>query len=298
MSTPLFICGPTASGKSGLAVKVASTLGGEIINADAYQLYRGLEVLSAAPEASERGTVPHHLYGVVETSERLDAARFRELALPVIEDVASRGRLPVVVGGSGLYLKFLTHEPAALPSSDPDLRQELAGLPLEELNRRLEELDPAEASTIDRGNPRYVQRALEICLLTGRKVSGLRNTFAGDDQDLRGVLLGWPPAELERRIRIRSARMLEAGALTEVARLPSTAPTAAKAIGVSEIRSLLAGEIDRDTCLERIVIATRRYAKRQRTWFRREGWLTPLSGGAPEEESVGTISRLVADGRT
>jgi len=285
---PLFVCGPTASGKSAAALAICKALGGEIINADAFQLYRGLEVLTAAPGPADRKAVPHHLYGTIDPVEALDAARYRALALPLIEEVASRRKLPVVVGGSGLYLKFLTHEPAALPAADPALRRHLEALPRAELLRRLEERDPVEARRIDRHNPRYLQRALEVCLLTGRRVSDLRQSFQHASARLRGLLIEWPPAELEPRIRQRAAAMLDNGAIEEVRRHPELSPTAEKAIGIREIRALLAGEIDRRTCEERITVATRRYAKRQRTWFRRERWLRPVAGNAPRDELLRT----------
>jgi tRNA dimethylallyltransferase len=200
-----------------------------------------------------------------------------------------------VVGGSGLYLKFLTHGPSDLPRADPDLRAELEALSLEELNQRLGELDPLEASRIDRRNPRYLQRAIEICLLTGRPVSEQRRSFTRARDDLRGLLLTWDPADLENRIRIRTRTMLEAGAVEEVAAHPDLGPTASRAIGVREIRHYLAGQIDLATCEERIVIATRQYAKRQRTWFRREKWLTPISGNSTARELVRAARELLPE---
>jgi tRNA dimethylallyltransferase len=284
LKEPLYICGPTASGKSAVALHLARVLGGEIVNADAFQLYRGLEVLTASPDPEEFASTPHHLYSVIDPSENLDAARYRELALPVIHDIQDRGRQPIIVGGSGLYLKFLTHGPSPLPPADPDLRRELEALPLDELNRRLAELDPDTAATIDRQNPRYVQRALEVCIVTGQPVSRLRRSFSQDPGPLRGIVLHWDPAALDQRIRQRTTAMLVNGAIDEVAAHPKLSTTASKAIGIRQIRALMNGHIDHPACEEKIVIATRRYAKRQRTWFRRESWLTPVPGHAPPEE--------------
>ncbi|MEO1842922.1 MAG: tRNA (adenosine(37)-N6)-dimethylallyltransferase MiaA, partial [Akkermansiaceae bacterium] len=246
----LFLCGPTASGKSSAALALARACDGEIVNADAFQLYRGLATLTAAPSEEERTVVPHHLYGVIDPAHSLDAASFRNLALPVLSEIEARGKRPLVVGGSGLYLKFLTHGPNDLPTADPKLRAELEALSLDELNRRLEELDPVEAARIDHQNPRYVQRALEVCLLTGRPVSEQRDSFEIDTSHLRGVVLTWEPAPLEERIRRRAKAMLEGGAIEEVAALPNLGATAAKAIGVPEIRSYLAGASDRESCEE------------------------------------------------
>lgn len=274
---PLYICGPTASGKSSLALELAEKLEGEIVNADAYQLYRGLETLAASPSNSEQARAPHHLYSMLETSEALDANRFRQLALPVIEDIQSRGKTPLIVGGSGLYLKFLTHGPSPVPSGDETIRAELEQCSLEELAARLQELDATEAATINLKNRRYVTRSLELCLLTGKPVSQLRTEWEQPDPpNLKGYYLDWPKEELNDRIAQRTELMLADGAITEVANLPIEAPTAAKAIGVNEIRAHLEGQLSLEETKERITIATRQYAKRQRTWFRKEGWLTHL----------------------
>lgn len=256
------------------------------------QLYRGMETVTAAPSAGEQAAIPHHLYSIADPADSLDAARYRKLALPVLEEIEARGKLPIVVGGSGLYLKFLTHGPNDLPS-DPDLRRELEALSLDELNRRLEELDPIEAARVDRNNPRYVQRSLEVCLLTGRPISEQRASFEIDTSHLRGLVLNWEPAPLEERIRIRTRSMMEGGAVEEVAAHPSLGESAAKAIGVPEIRRLLDGEITPDECEELIVVATRQYAKRQRTWFRREKWLTPVAGDSTPDEIVAAATALL-----
>ena len=275
--SPLFICGPTASGKSSLALKLAQELNGEIINGDAYQLYRGLEVLAASPNADEQAQAPHHLYSVLDATETLDANRYRKLALPVIAEVQARGKVPLVVGGSGLYLKFLTHGPSPVPPGDLEIRARLDKLSLEELAHQLNELDPTEAATINLKNRRYLTRSLELCLLTGGPVSQLRSDWEQPDPpNLRGHYLAWPRDLLAERIAQRTELMLAQGAIEEVTALPPEATTASKAIGVSEIRDHLAGKLSRDETLELITIATRQYAKRQRTWFRKEGWLTPI----------------------
>ena len=290
---PLYLCGPTASGKSSFALALAQSLDGEIVNADALQLYRGLEIITAAPAGEERSMAPHHLYGVADPADSLDAARYRKLALPVLEDISSRGKLPIVVGGSGLYLKFLTHQPADLPSANPSLRTELEKLSLAELNQRLEEVDPIEAARIDQSNPRYVQRALEVSLMTGRPVSQQRTPFEKSPGALRGLLLSWDPDLLEARIRRRTSYMLDHGAVEELAALPELGPALSRAIGIPQLQRLLDGRIDRDTCEEEIVIATRQYAKRQRTWFRREKWLTSVPGDSSGECIIATARTLL-----
>lgn len=274
-----FVCGPTASGKSALALKLAAERGGEIVNADAYQLYRGLEIISAVPTAEERARIPHHLYGILHPEENSDAGKFARLAAPAIRAIQDRGKLPIITGGSGLYLKFLTHGPAPLPQGNPALRAELDAEPLENLVHRLKEIDPEEASRTALHNRRYVSRALEICILTGGKASDLRDRWerktAEISAGLQGCVIHLPRAELHARINARARWMMEHGAIEEISRLPASGANAEKAIGVREIRAHLAGEIDLATCEEQIATATRQYAKRQETWFRREKWLAP-----------------------
>jgi tRNA dimethylallyltransferase len=276
---PIYICGPTASGKSSLAISIATEIGGEIVNADAFQLYRGLEVISAAPSAKEQTQVPHHLYGVLEPTESADAQLYVNLAKPIIAEIQSRGKTPVITGGSGLYLKFLTHGAAPLPSGDAALRAEMDARPLEDLVAELTALDPVEASRTALQNRRFVSRALEICLLSGKKASDLRDGWEKQTADissrLKGIVIQRTRPDLHTRIALRTHAMLEGGALEEVAALAEISTNGEKAIGFREIRSLLAGEIDRATCEELINAATRQYAKRQETWFRREKWLAP-----------------------
>lgn len=273
----VYVCGATAVGKTAHALALARELGGEIVNGDAFQLFRGIETLSAAPSAGEMAAVPHHLFGVLEPGESCDAGRYAEMAGEVISGIRSRGNAAVVVGGSGLYLKFLTHGASPLPRGDKALRAELDARPLEELFAELEKLDPAEAAQVDRHNPRYVSRALEICLLSGRKVSELRDSWVEKtraiEAELKGVWLMRSRADLHARIAQRTRQMLSGGAVDEVAALAGVQGNWEKAIGVKEIRRLLAGEISESECGELIVFATRQYAKRQETWFRREKWL-------------------------
>jgi tRNA dimethylallyltransferase len=257
---------------------MARKLGGEIVNADAFQLYRGLEVLSAAPSAEERAIAPHHLYGVLDPTESADAGTYMRLAKPVIEEIQSRGKTPVVTGGSGLYLKFLTHGPAPLPAGDAALRAVLDARPLDDLVAELQSIDPVEAARTALQNRRFVSRALEICILTGQKASDLRDQWETQTRaisaGLRGIVIQRSRPDLHARIAQRTRAMLDGGAIEEAAALTDVSANCEKAIGFREIRALLAGEIDRATCEELINAATRQYAKRQETWFRREKWLT------------------------
>lgn len=266
----IFIAGPTASGKSALALELASRLDGEIVNADAFQLYAGLDVVTAKPSASDFARVPHHLYGVLPLTEACDAQRYHDLAGPVIDEIALRGKTPLVVGGSGLYLKALTHGLAPLPQGDAAMREKLRERPLEDKVAELLALDPAAASNVNLRNPRYVERALEICLLTGQPQSELRQSFQNAQPKVRGLVLNWEREALCHRIEARTRQMLASGALEEVAAIGDMSITACKAIGIREIRDHLAGRLTLEQTIEAITIATRQYAKRQATWFRRE----------------------------
>lgn len=278
---PLFICGATASGKTAYALRMAEELNGEIVNGDAFQLYRGIEILSAAPSDEDKKSFPHHLFGVLEPGESCDAGRYFEMAMPVISEIRSRGKTPIVVGGSGLYLKFLTHGPSPLPKADEAMRSEMDAQSLQELLAELAVIDPVEAAQVNRGNKRYVSRSLEICRLTGEKVSELRDGWEKKtralEKTLKGVWLIRDRVDLHQRIALRTRHMLAEGAIEEVAALSDVRGNWEKAIGVKEIRRCLSGEISREACEELIVFATRQYAKRQETWFRREKWLEQLA---------------------
>lgn len=276
---PIYVCGSTASGKSAFAIELAKKLNGEVINGDAYQVYNGLETLTAVPSQAELSEVPHHLFSVLSPSEDFDAMRYLQLAKPVIEDVEKRGKVPIIVGGSGMYLKFLTHGPSPVPAGDDALRAELEQRSLESLIEEFEKLDPEGAAMTNLKNPRYVVRALEICLLSGRPMSIIKNEWASEcaekEKNLKGFLLQWDPEALRQRIAKRTRLMLENGAIEEVKNHPGLSTTCEKAIGVPQIRAYLQGEIDLPTCEEKIFFATCQYAKRQRTWFKKEQWLTP-----------------------
>ena len=169
-----FIVGPTATGKSELAADVAHELGAEIVSADAFQIYRGLDLLTAKPDASTLAKAPHHLIGTMPLTEELNAEKFRRTASCAIDEINSRGRLAIVVGGSGLYTKALTDGLSPLPESNPKLRAKLNAASLDDLRSQLVELDPETAEKIDLKNRRRVTRALEICLLTGKPASAQR----------------------------------------------------------------------------------------------------------------------------
>ncbi len=279
----LFIAGPTAVGKTAIAVAVAEALGGEIVGADAFQIYAGLDLLSAKPPPEALARVPHHLIGCVPPGESFNAARYREAALAAMADILARGKTPIVVGGTGLYLRALIRGLDDAPPSDEALRTELAATPLPALLERLEKLDPVAAAAVDRRNRRRVTRALEVCLLTGKPFSSFRRQWE-ETPDFAGVLLERDRAELSERIDQRTAAMFREGVVEEVRaaiRSGGVGVTAAQMIGWREIGALLRGECGEAECMEAIRRATRRYAKRQLTWFRRETMLQPVSLSSP-----------------
>lgn len=264
------LTGPTASGKSAVALALAQRIGGEIINADAFQLYRELPVATAQPDAADLALVPHHLYGVLSVTERCDAQRYHDLARPIIAEVTARGRWPIVVGGSGLYVKALTHGLAPLPPVPEALRGEVAAMTKEQRVARLLALDPEATRNVPLENDRYVSRALEVCLVTGIPQSELRSQWQNAQPQFHGVILQRDRSDLLLRIQQRTEVMFTSGLIQEVAALPQNCPNADKAIGVSQVREHLAGHLTLEQTKEGIHIATRQYAKRQMTWFRRE----------------------------
>ena len=269
MNRVLFIVGPTAVGKSELAAEVARRLGAEIVSADAFQIYRGLDLLTAKPDHLTLAKAPHHLIGVVPLSEEMNAEKYRAAAEGAIRDIHARGKPAMVVGGSGLYVKTLTHGLAKLPSANLKLREALEEATLEELFRSLSALDPAGAQQIDRQNKRRLVRAVEVCLLSREPFSAQRTEW-NQSLPTNGILIYRDRAELYARIDRRVEQMFESGVVAEVRALKNFGPTAGKTLGLAEIREMLAGEISQAQCISRIQQATRRYAKRQLTWFQRQ----------------------------
>ncbi len=285
------IAGPTACGKSELAVRVAELCGAEIVGADAFQVYEGLDILTAKPGRELRSRVPHHLIGGVPLTRRFDVAQFIAAATHRIAEIRGRGRVPIVCGGTGLYVRALIRGIADLPAADVQLRMRLEAQSSEELQHRLAQLDPAAMSQIDLNNPRRVIRALEVCLLTGRPFSSFRTEWAQDGGKMRGVVLVRERTDRNQRIAGRTAAMFAAGVEEEVRAVSEIGPTAVQAIGFREIRELLAGRMQREASIRAIEDATRQYAKRQMTWFRRETGLDPIEV-SPSSDLEALAARL------
>jgi tRNA dimethylallyltransferase len=278
MRRAFFIVGPTATGKSELAADLAGEIGAEIVSADAFQIYRGLDLLTAKPDASTLAKAPHHLISTTPLHEEMNAEKYRRAATGLVEEINSRGKLAIVVGGSGLYIKALTHGLAPLPEADPRLREQLNAMSLDELRSRLAEVDPEAARTFDTKNRRRVVRALEICLLTRKPASAQRlRERASHSEPVTGVFVFRDREELYQRINQRVEAMFEQGVIKEVRAVGVMGTTASQMIGFREIRELLDGKMSLMQCIAEIQQATRRYAKRQLTWFRRQSNFSPLN---------------------
>lgn len=283
------IAGPTAVGKSELAVAVAERCGGEIVSADAFQIYAGLDLLTAKPSTTLRARVPHHLIGEIPLTHAFDVAQFLALASGRIGEIRERGRIPIVVGGTGMYVRALTHGLADLPSADAALRGQLETQTTADLCAQLAVRDPAAYAQIDRQNRRRVIRALEVCLLTGQPFSSFREQWQAAPR-VRGVVLQRDRPELHERINQRTHEMFAEGAVEEVRVAGAIGPTASQTLGWREMQAMLAGTLSREACIAAIQQATRQYAKRQITWFRRESHL-----GAVELAGTSAPDSLIDD---
>jgi len=278
MRHAFFIVGQTATGKSELAADVAREMNAEIVSADAFQIYRGLDLLTAKPDTSTLAKAPHHLIATIPVSEEMNAEKYRRAATGAIDEINSRAKLAIVVGGSGLYIKALTHGLAPLPEPDPGLRKKLNAMSLDELGTQLASLDPEAARKIDTNNRRRLVRAVEICLLTGKPVSAHRMLGrAAYSKAGTGVFVFRDREELYQRINERVESMFDHGVIDEVRTAGATSATASQMIGLRQIRELLDGRMSLLQCIAEIQQATRRYAKRQLTWFRRQTNFFPLN---------------------
>lgn len=276
----LAIVGPTAAGKTGLALELAQELGGEIVNADALQVYRGFDIGTAKPTLEERARVPHHLIDILDPTERYSAGEFARRARESIDEIRERGRVPLVVGGSGLYVRALFEGISPVPPGDEGIRSELRrrleeeGLPV--LFEELRAVDAETAGRLAEGDTQRVLRALEVALVSGRPLSWWLSQRPFGAQPLAALKIGLtiPRAVLYDRILRRAQRMVADGWVGEVrgilaSGVPGDAP-AFQAIGYRQLVRHVEGTCSLDEALLEIVQATRRFAKRQLTWFRKE----------------------------
>ncbi|HVT57870.1 MAG TPA: tRNA (adenosine(37)-N6)-dimethylallyltransferase MiaA [Thermoanaerobaculia bacterium] len=302
----LAIVGATATGKSALALALAERLGGEIINADALQVYRGFDVGTAKPDAGERRRVPHHLIDILEPHERYSAGEFARRAREVVAGLRARRRLPVVAGGSGLYLRALLSGISPTPAGDPEIREELrrrlAREGLAALSAELARRDPATAARLAPGDRQRVLRGLEVALATGRPLSSWIAQQPFGIQGIAAIRVGLTLARgiLYDRIAGRVARMMERGWTEEVAGLMRRGLDpdlpAFQAIGYRQLVQHVRGEWSRERAIDEIVRATRRFAKRQETWFRKEPDVTWFSAEDLERQIPRVLEHVERSG--
>jgi tRNA dimethylallyltransferase len=273
----LALVGPTASGKTALALELAPRLGAEVVSADAMLVYRGMDIGTAKPTPHERARVPHHLVDLVDPAEEFSVARFQPLARAAVADILGRGRVPLLVGGSGLYFHAVVDE-FVFPPTDDTVRARLeaetaaAGLPA--MYRRLADTDPAAAARIQPGNLRRIVRALEAIELTGRPFSSFRGAMDAPVSRYRLTAVGLDPGTeaLRARVAERVAGMTDAGLVDEVRRLAATplSRTARQALGYKELLDAMERGTPLEEALEAVVRRTRAYTRRQLAWFRRD----------------------------
>jgi tRNA dimethylallyltransferase len=293
------VTGPTGAGKSALAIALALRVGGEVVGADAFQIYAGLPILTAQATEDQRALVPHHLVGFLDLRQGFDAAMYAKEAWRCIRDIQSRGRVPILAGGTGLYLKALTHGLAEMPKADVDLRASITAMPVEDALAALSEKDPAAPAAIDIRNPVRVRRALEIVLLTGRPLAESRSAWSEDKGLFRGLVLTRDREDLRSRIAANVDAIFASGVVEEVKTATHAGDGAARAIGFREIQQLLQGEITESTCKSAIVLATQRYAKRQLTWGRTQFTFHSLNlSGSTTPEAALSAALDILDSQT
>lgn len=301
---PVFLAGPTASGKSAVALELAERLNGEIISVDSMQVYRGLDLGTAKPSPTEQKRVRHHLIDVVGLEETFDAARFVALAGAAVVEIQARGRTPIFCGGTGLYFKAWLEGLGGAPPADAKIRAELEAASLEQLLTELERRDPETFQKIDRQNPRRVVRALEVIRITGRPFAEQRARWQPGGRAVPGHFFGLtrPPGELTARIHRRVDEMFERGLVAETAALLGRGleknPTAMQALGYRQVFEHLRGVRPLAGTIELVKIRTRQFAKRQLTWFRRQMRLEWISAEASPGEVAGQLQKIISAGAT
>ncbi|WP_433155584.1 tRNA (adenosine(37)-N6)-dimethylallyltransferase MiaA [Actinomadura nitritigenes] len=292
------VVGATAAGKSDLAVELALRLGGEAVNADSMQLYRGMDIGTAKLTPAEMRGVPHHLLDVWDVTETASVAEYQRLSADAIAEIRARGRLPVLVGGSGLYVRAALDR-LEFPGTDPAVRARLEGELEREgsaaLHARLRERDPAAAEAILPSNGRRIVRALEVIEISGRPFTATLPEHVYRYGSVVQIGLGVPRETLDERIALRVRRMWDAGLVDEVRALEKRGLrdglTAGRALGYAQVLRFLAGEWTEERAMEETVRTTRRFARRQESWFRRDPRVRWLPHDAPDlvERALGLV---------
>lgn len=293
MTDPLAIVGPTATGKSELGIRLAAELGGEVVNADAMQLYRGMDIGTAKVPPWERQGIPHHLLDVLDVTESASVAAYQREAQARIEEIVARGGVPVLVGGSGLYVRAVADN-LRFPGTDPELRAalqaEAARVGSEALHRRLGIYDPEAAAVILPSNTRRVVRALEVIEITGERFSANLPTPGPPCYGMRLVGLDQDTSELDARVDVRVRRMFDAGLVAEVRSLIERGlrdgTTAARALGYQQVLAAIDDTEDFAAAAAETAQTTRRFVRKQRKWFRRDSrirWFDANSSDLADE---------------
>lgn len=287
MIRPVAVVGPTATGKTALAVELALTLGGEVVNADALQLYRGMDIGTAKATPEERRGVPHHLLDVLDVTETASVAAYQRDAHRRIEELLDAGRVPILAGGSGLYVQAVLDD-LKFPGTDPDVRARLTAeadeIGVAAMHARLTELDPIAATAILPTNGRRIVRALEVIEITGEPFSANLPKPGPARYDTVLIGIDREPAELDARVDRRVELMFEAGLVDEVRTLLGhglrDGLTASRALGYQQVIAALDGDGDFQAASEATAQATRRFVRRQRSWFRRDKRIQWFDGGS------------------
>lgn len=290
--------GPTAAGKTDLALALCEQLPCEIISVDSALVYRGMDIGTAKPAPEILARVPHHLIDIIDPAEAYSAARFREDALKCMAQITAKGRIPLLAGGTMLYFRALERGLSDLPASDPELRASLEADMVREgsvvMHRRLQQIDPAAAARIHPNDPQRIQRALEVHQLTGQTMTQLQALDSGQALPYRLAKLILAPqdrAELHRRIELRFQQMIETGLVDEVRRLRDRGDLtidlpSMRAVGYRQVWEYLEGRVSYAEMMHHGIVATRRFAKRQLTWLRAEKEAVWLDSMAPDLLSI------------
>jgi tRNA dimethylallyltransferase len=306
MTPAVLLIGPTAAGKSAVALALAQRFGGEIVSADSAQVYRGMDIGTAKPDAATRARIPHHLLDLMEPTDAYSAARFRSDATAAIDAIRARGRMPIVAGGTMLYIKALREGLSSLPAADAAIRAELEARAARDgwpaMHAALARVDPATAARLAPNDSQRIQRALEVHALTGRPLSALQGARDAQRTIDPAIVVALAPADraqLHAAIARRFDAMLEAGLIDEVRELRRRLPLRAdmpsmRAVGYRQVFDYLEGRTDRALLPERGIAATRQLARRQLTWLRAMD-VSPIDCFAPDvvERAVARVARAL-----
>lgn len=296
------LAGPTASGKSEVALTLAEQLDAEIVSADSMQVYRGMDIGTAKPSPAERARVPHHLIDIVEVTRTFDAAQFADAARKALAEIHARGKRAILCGGTGLYFNALFSGVGSAPAANAELRQELERTPLEKLLRELAERDPVAYSQVDRKNPRRIVRAVEVVRQTGRPFSEHKANWGRGGHPRNVFALCRATPDLHKRINARVDAMFACGLVEETRRLLQGGllqnRTATQALGYRQVIEYLRDERSLAETIELTKLRTRQFAKRQMTWFRNQ--LRPTWIEVAARESAAQVAdrlvRMISDG--